>query len=51
VLCSYALALLLGLAALAMIHSSALGAILILGGVAGAGWGLGYLLKKIDMGL
>jgi UDP-GlcNAc:undecaprenyl-phosphate GlcNAc-1-phosphate transferase len=49
VLCSYALTGLLGASGLIMIHASNLGAVLVLLLVCGAGWGLGYFLKKIDM--
>jgi UDP-GlcNAc:undecaprenyl-phosphate GlcNAc-1-phosphate transferase len=49
VLCSYGVTLLLALASLAIIHTTNLGASLIILGVVGLGWGLGFFLKKIDM--
>jgi UDP-GlcNAc:undecaprenyl-phosphate GlcNAc-1-phosphate transferase len=49
VLCSYGLTILLGVAAVVMIHSSDMGALGVLVGVVLFGMGLGMFLKKIDM--
>lgn len=51
VLMSYLAALILGGAGVGMIYSSDMGAIYIILGLVLCGWGLGFLLKKIDMSL
>jgi len=49
VLASYALTVIFGLASVAIIHSSLIGAIAILVVIVAIAWGLGFFLKKIDM--
>jgi UDP-GlcNAc:undecaprenyl-phosphate GlcNAc-1-phosphate transferase len=51
VLCSYGVTAVLGIAAVAMIHATKLGAGLVLMAVVLFGFGLGVFLKKIDMSM
>ncbi len=49
VVCSYCLAFLLGIVGLIMMHTTDLGALMILLAVGAFAWGLAFLLKRIDM--
>ncbi len=51
VLCSYLASAVIGFLGILMIHASALGALAIILGIVLGAWGLGLLLKKIDMSM
>lgn len=51
VLCSYAASVILALAGIVMTRSTDLRALAIVAGIGLGAWGLGFLLKKIDMGM